>query len=176
MEIREQGYIRSSVDIGRLNMIDFHRCNGIWRNNPVLAIQAVSTALVGKTFYSIFDCDMTQFPERDDFPTWHHAGNHHVLARQYWNMFHALFHGQLQFHDSPDFSGTFVDEESGEVSRFQGDIGKVAVSMFCLDVLPQMKKGDLWISLVSSHTHTIVEFLEDVGRKQAAAIATRFGL
>ncbi len=176
LEIREQGYVTSAAAIGRLNIIDFNRCNGVWRNNTVLALQAVCTSLVGKTYYSIFECDMTQFPNRDDFPAWHHAGNHHVLARQYWNMFHALFRGQLQFHDSPDFSGTFLDEESGEIARFQGDIGKVAVSTFCLDVLPQMNRGDLWISVVSPQTHITIEFLEDVGRKQAAAVATRFGL
>jgi hypothetical protein len=176
LKVLEQGYITSSADIGKLNIVDLHRCNGIWANNSVLAMQAISGLMVGRTFYSIFQCDLRQFPKRADFPVWHHAGNHLSLARLYWNAFHELFQGQLQFHDSPDFSGTFFDEESSEVVRFQGDIGQIAASTFCLDVLPHMKKGDLWISVVSAQRHIVIEFLDDIGKKLAASVATRFGL
>ena len=39
MELVEQKCITSLRDIGRLNMIDFHRCNGYWENNIVRALE-----------------------------------------------------------------------------------------------------------------------------------------
>lgn len=36
LTVLEQKLIASLTDIGRLNIIDFQRCNGVWENNPVL--------------------------------------------------------------------------------------------------------------------------------------------
>lgn len=165
MELVEQKCITSLRDIGRLNMIDFHRCNGYWENNFVRALEFIGNCLIGKAAYSIIREDLRMYPDRDDFPQWEHVGKtHRPLGKLYWNMFHAQFQGTLLFHDMPDFSGTMIFDDPEYHASFWGDIGQVSASTFGIEVLPHVQKRDLWISVVSHDTHVIVEFLEDIGR------------
>ncbi|MFL5692845.1 MAG: hypothetical protein ACJ795_13660 [Ktedonobacteraceae bacterium] len=71
--------------------------------------------------------------------------------------------GHATFHDMPDFSGTITLDDPKREAAFWGDIGKVSASTFCLEILPRVSEGDLWISVVSEDTHIVVEFLEDIG-------------
>jgi hypothetical protein len=172
MEIVEQKYITSLRDIGRLNVIDFNRCNRYWENNFVRALEYIGNCLINTSAYTIVHEDMRAYPDRDDFPDWEHVGKtHRPLGKLYWNMFHALYEGKLIFHDMPDFSGTmFFDSPISQVS-FLGDIGRVSASTFGLEVLPNVNRGDLWISVVSYDTHIIIEFLEDIGRFLHAGVS-----
>lgn len=175
MEVIEQKQITTVVDIGSLN-IDFNRCNGYWKNNPVRAMQTIGNWLIGRTAYTIIRDDLRKYPERDDFPQWEHVGNHKPLAKLYWNMFYATSQGTLTFHDMPDFSGTITLDDPKREAAFWGDIGKVSASTFCLEVLPRVSEGDLWISVVSEDTHIVVEFLEDVGILIHNHLATMMGI
>jgi hypothetical protein len=155
MEIVEQKLITSICDIGHINIIDFNRCNGLWENNFVTALEVIGNWLIGNTVYTVIREDMRKYPDRNDFPRWGHVGNHRSLGKRYWNMFHALFQGTLTFHDMPDFSGTIIfDDPKQEVAFW----------------------GDLWISLVSEGTHIVLEFIEDVGLLILEHVAKRLGL
>ena len=160
-KILEQKVISSQDDIVKLNIIDFKRCNGLWENNFLKALNAVSPWLIGNVMYTVIQEDMRVYPQRNDFPEWEHVGNHKYMAKLYWNMFYAKFDGTLLFHDAPDFSG-LLKFDNGEVN-FYGDIGQVSVSAFGVDVLPKLNRGDLWISIASEQQHTILEFMCDVG-------------
>ena len=46
MEIVEQKHIASLRDIGHINIIDFNRCNGLWENNPVMALEIIGNWLI----------------------------------------------------------------------------------------------------------------------------------
>jgi hypothetical protein len=164
MEIIEQKYITSLRDIGHLNVIDFSRCNRYWEDNLVIALECIGDCLMYRSAYTIVHEDMRKYPDRDDFPDWEHVGKtHKPLGKLFWNMFHALYKGDLLFHDMPDFSGTMIFDGPISQVNFMGDIGRVSASTFALEVLHYVHKGDLWISVVSEDTHIVIEFLEDIG-------------
>jgi hypothetical protein len=164
MEKIEQKLITSLRDIGHINIIDFNRCNGLWEDNPVIALEVIGKWLIGNAAYTIIHDDLRKYPERNDFPRWEHVGNHKPIAKLFWNMFHVKFQGTLAFHDMPDFSGTFILDDPKREAVFWGDIGQVSASVFGIEVLPNMHTGDLWISLISEDIQILVEFVEDVGR------------
>ncbi len=172
----EQKHITSLRDIGHINIIDFNRCNGLWEDNPVYALEVIGGWLIGKAAYTIIHADLHAYPERNDFPQWEHIGNHKPLAKLYWNMFHATFQGTLTFHDMPDFSGKIILDDPKREATFWGDIGQVSASVFGVEVLPQMHKGDLWISVISMDTQIVLEFLEDVGMLIHDRVANILGI
>lgn len=177
MEIVEQKYITSLRDIGRLNVIDFNRCNRYWENNFVRALEFIGDCLINRSAYTIIHEDMRIYPNRDDFPDWEHVGKtHRPLGKLFWNMFLALYEGRLLFHDMPDFSGIMLFDGPISQVNFMGDIGRVSASTFGIDVLPQMHKGDLWISVVSEDTHIVIEFLEDIGRILSERVSKVLGI
>jgi hypothetical protein len=176
MRLIEQKPITSLRDIGHINIIDFHRCNGLWENNFVYALEVIGGWLIGNSAYTIIHDDLRKYPERNDFPKWEHVGNHKPLAKLYWNMFYATSQGTLTFHDMPDFSGKIILEDAKGEATFWGDIGQVSASVFGAEVLPQMHKGDLWISVVNKDTQIILEFLEDIGMLFGEYLANKFGI
>lgn len=174
MEMIEQKVITCLRDIGRIDIIDFRRCNGLWENNFVRPLEYIGNCLIGMAGYTIIRDDLRIYPDRDDFPHWKHVGKtHRPLGKLFWNMFHAQFQGTLLFHDMPDFSGTMIFDDSKDQVSFWGDIGQVSASTFGIDVLPHVKKGDLWITVVNHDIHIVVEFLEDIGRLLHELVAGR---
>lgn len=140
-------------------------------------MQNIGNWMIGRTYLTHLEVDMRQFPEVPGFPAWDHVGTHHIpLARLYWNMFHATTPGELQFHDAPDFSGLLYLEQGKPPIAFQGDIGQVSLSTFAIDVLPQMHKGDLWISIIDERHHVLIEFLEDIGALIHGGVTRALGL
>ncbi len=176
MRMIEQKPITSLRDIGHINIIDFNRCNGLWVNNPVYALEVIGGWLIGKSAYTIIRDNLRKYPERNDFPEWEHVGNHKPLAKLYWNMFHATSQGTLTFHDMPDFSGKISLDDAKREATFWGDIGQVSASVFGAEVLPQMHKGDLWISVINIDTQIVLEFLEDIGMLIHEDLANKLGL
>ena len=162
MHIVEQGLLSSIEDIGRLKIMDFSRCNGLWQDNPVRAMNTAKNWMVGTMSYTILQIDMSKYPQRNDWPGWNHVGSHEHLGKMYWNCFFANDdgNGTLKFSDSPDFEGTLLDE--GIERKFYGDIGQVSASTFIIEVLPRMHKGDLWISIPNERTQIILECLVDL--------------
>lgn len=175
MKVLEQKEFSSPEDIGNLHIIDFNRCNGLWNNNPFKAIQAVSSMLVGRASYTVIDHDLRMYPDRNDFPTWQHAGDHYDLGRLYWNMFHATYVGELRFSDMPDFSGTLTTT-AGVIQNIYGDIGVVSVSSFAVEALVRMNTGDIWVSVLDEKTQVILEATEDIGSLYAGALTKMFGI
>jgi hypothetical protein len=175
-DIIEQKLIESTIDLCRLNIIDFHRCNGLWGNNAAVAMNTIGNWLTKNAVYTIYRCDMRQYPDRSDFPGWNHVGNHQELGQLYWNMFHASFKGTLEFSDMPDFSGTIqFDDLDKPVSLF-GDIGRVSASTFGVDVLPHLSTHDLWLSILDEHTHVLLEVTADIGKLLHELIVEQLGI
>lgn len=111
------------------------------------------------------EINISQYPKRDDFPGWNHAGYHEITGKDFWNYFHYSFNGELRFHDSPDFSGTiFYDDprdqkyKGGTKRKFYGDIGKVS-PIAMLDTMYSRFGNPFWVS-VSDNCQTII-VLED---------------
>jgi len=184
MSLEKSGLIRSVDELVDLNIIDFGRNNGRAFGGPHKAIEVVGCHVVGTMTYSIYRKNHHNYPQRDDFPEWHHVGNHVADAKEYWNQFKYHFpESTLRFSDAPDFSGTLVTKR--HVVRFWGDIGRVSPMAF-LESIKQMKPGDIWISLQGdvqivleaqlSH-HLVCQFLVmrmarnlGIGRKKGAPI------
>lgn len=160
--ITKQKYITTPYDILELDIIDFNRLNGVFRDTRE-ALETVfswfnNTAVVTD---AIID-DFFDAPKRIDWPGWDHCGNHPEIGELYWNWFFWKGLGTIQFSDSPDFHGTIGDK------LFFGDIGKVSASTFAL-TQKGMGSHDLWISILDNgRRHIIVEtqidISEEVGR------------
>lgn len=180
MKVLEQYHITTLVDVGRMKSFDFHRLNGLWEDNPVHAMQSVGNWLIGRAYVTLIEGDLRAFPEYPGFQWQHTGSSHEPLGRLFWNMFHATFEGELFFHDSPDFSGSmhFEADEDGPARTvsFSGDIGQVSASTFAIDVLPQMEKGDLWISVFDERHHLIMEVLDDIGANLRKRLEKLYGL
>jgi hypothetical protein len=176
MEIVEQGLLNSLDQLTRLRIINFAHCNGYWENSPSKAMRAIANWTVGLFEYTVVRIDINKFPERDGWTGWNHVGHHEQVGRLFWNSFlHIGKSHQLHFSDSPDITGE-ITWEDGHVTRIYGDVGEISVSTFALDVLPYIKKGDLWISVSSSFSQVILEPLVDVGPLLRQTIVQQFGL
>lgn len=174
----EQGIIRSTDDITRLNFIDFGRLNGHFQNNILSALRAASTLLVNTTAFTVAQTDLRAFPARSDWPGWTHAGNHESLGKLYWNFFFWGFQGrspQLRFHDEPDFSGSFIDD-TGVERWIYGDIGQVSASTFIVDTYKSMRGHDLWISVLDEHRQIILEPQIDIVDAYGDKLEEMFGI
>jgi len=169
MDIVEQGFFTSELDIMKLNIFDWNRLNGSWRN-PADALRTISSWFVRNAGYTLAREDLTAFPERDDWPGWKHAGRHERLGRLYWNAFHASEMGMITFSDEPDFHGTLILGDGYE-SHFWGDVGKVSAQCFAM-TQKCMRKGDLWISVLDERTQVIIEACSDI----AAAVEKNLGI
>jgi hypothetical protein len=144
-------------------MIDFGRTNGYWEENTIQAIQTVASWVIDMTVYSVMETDLSRYPTRDDFPGWNHVGHHEELGHLYWNFFFASFSRRsptLQFGDAPDFHGSYLENEQRR-REIYGDIGQISVSAFAQEVLPQLRKHDLWVSVLDEHRQAIIEPLVD---------------
>lgn len=168
----------SANDILQLQMIDFSRCNGLWHNNVLHAIQAICPWLVGNAGYSILPVDLEKSPQRADWPGWTHVGNHESLGKLYWNWFfdHVGDRGTLHFVDEPDFYGTIKDPETEEIVTFQGDIGQVAASTFALEVLPSFNRDCWWVSVLNARRVIVIMPQSDIGLLLQKHIADHLGL
>lgn len=173
--ILQQDLLRSADDLVDLQIIDFHRTNGLWDNNMLRAIRATSQLLIGHTAYTIVEIDMAGYPEHPGWPGWKHVGNHPHLGHLYWNYFHEHFKydsPELHFSDMPDFRGSFLDE--GGRHHIYGDIGRVSVSTFTMDVLLMLKPHDLWISVLDEKTQVILEPDADIGKHMRSLFGKPF--
>ena len=148
MVTRQYGGIDSVDDLVRLNIVDFGRHNGKLFGGPHNAIALIAQHTVGTMCYTVIPEDYSTYPQRTDFPEWHHVGDHVSIARLYWNKFHALFPGShITFGDSPDFAGTLIADRYS--LNFCGDIGQVSPIAF-LQSIQGMLPGDLWISILGN--------------------------
>lgn len=165
MSVQQQGMIESASDLSKLGIVDWNRLNGYWKNDVTAALAILNTWIVGHAQYTIAHTDLTQFPERDDWPGWSHTGNHERIGRLYWNMFQACFSGAgtLAFADAPDFQGTLLPPITPREIFFYGDIGKASGATFVFTLM-HLNAGDLWISLVDEQTQIIIELLADVSQ------------
>lgn len=155
--IIKQCEIQSIDDLVNLDIIDWHRLNGT-SSSPLVAMRDVSSWFIGRAGYTIIECDLHQFPTRDDWPGWEHSGNHEGIGRLYWNYFYAQHpDSQLTFSDEPDFYGFLKTSNA----HFWGDIGKVSVSAFALTTIRKMKAHDIWISIPDYKTQVIIETFEN---------------
>jgi len=168
MEVIEQKIFKYELDIMKLNIIDWKRLNGSWRN-PADAVRTISSWFLSRAMYTIAREDLTEFPERDDCPGWKHAGRHERLGRLYWNAFYGSDMGTITFADEPDFSGTLIFP--GYKRHFWGDVGKVSAQCFSM-TQKCMREGDLWISVLDERTQVIIEAEYDI----AAAVEKNLGI
>lgn len=156
--IVEKGIIRSASDFIRLNIVDWKRFSPYW-DSEQHAIDTLSTWFVGRFDYTIAKVNLFQYPERNDFPGWKHAGNHEEIGEMFWNHFKYCFEGELNFHDSPDFSGTIYHKDrTPQEWRFCGDIGKVS-PIAMRDTVQGLSSYTMWISVIDEHTQIILERL-----------------
>ena len=149
--------LKTISDILALDIIDFNRLNGYWKNSA----EALNTiwswvTLNGKGgFFAsrIEPEDWGQY-ERADFPEWKHVAYHVGVARDYWCWFMNTQKSEgdyLRFSDSPDFYGSVSKK------NFWGDIGKTSPNAF-MQSIKQMNDGDLWISLIDDGIcHIVLE-------------------
>ncbi len=148
IEVIEQGEIRSTGDLVRLNIIDWNRFRP-WRD-PWQAMERLSWPLINTSLYQIIHTPLLAYPERDDFPGWKHVGDHEEIGRLYWNLFYYHFSGELHFGDCPDFWGEGHNED-GSTFRFWGDIGRVSPIGF-YEALPNLGTCCIWTSVVDTST------------------------
>lgn len=164
MKILEQGTIKDSYDIMKLNIIDWNRLNGSW-SNAGEALKTITSWFKGRAQYSIVEYDLTIAPNRNDWPEWNHIGNHERMGRLYWNTFKGReIEGEtLVFSDAPDFYGKMVAFEgcSRKFVDFWGDIGRVSAQAFAI-TQKSMRAHDIWISLPDEKHQIIIEVQSDI--------------
>lgn len=173
----EQGVLSTLEDLSKLRIIDFTRCNGYWDNSPLRAMKTVGNWLIGTSAYSIAQVDLESYPVRNDWPGWDHVGNHALLAQLLWNQFFYVFgaNGTLKFSDAPDFSGSIYLHEQKKRVKVYGDIGQISVSSFVFEVLPRLRKNDLWISVLSKDLVVTVEPFVNIGEQISRMLTNGFG-
>ena len=154
IEVLEQGMIESPIDLLKLDVVDWNRLNGYWRN-PGEALERVGSWFVNTTRYAKLHINLYSYPERDDFPGWKHRGDHEKMGQLFWNYFHYRFKGTLAYSDCPDFEGTLTYSNGDEI-RCWGDIGKVS-PIGLVEAQRQMSAFDLWISVVDAGTQVVLE-------------------
>jgi hypothetical protein len=157
----EQGIISTSNDLCKLQIIDWHRLNGDFENNPARAVQLATNWLTLKATYTIAHIPLRTYPTRNDWPGWKQGGQQESLGRLFWNAFLATRRGTLTFSDEPDFAGSYQATSRPEPFQVYGDIGQVAASTFIF-TLAHMSEGDLWISVLDEETQIILELLFDL--------------
>lgn len=173
MKIREQRMIQSAGDISKLDIINWAHLNGTWGNDVTAPINILNTWIASRAQYTIIECDLKRFPKRIDWPGWQHQGYHEYYGQLYWNMFHTCFKGEIEFSDSPDFSGTVLLRK--RTVHFFGDVGKVSSSTFIFSLF-EMNAGDLWISVVSDTTQIVIELMADVRNVYRRLLVEEFGI
>ena len=156
--ITEQGIIHSTSDFVRLNIVDWKRFSPYW-NSEQQVMDTLSTWFVGRFDYTIAKVNLSQYPDRNDFPGWEHTGDHESIGRLFWNHFKYVFEGELRFHDSPDFSGVIHHRDRiPQERRFYGDVGKVS-PIAMRDTLRSLSPYSLWISVIDEYTQVILKRL-----------------
>src|SRR6266487_3182346 len=164
-EILRRGAFKSEYDLLELDILDWNRLMGYWENTAE-AVQAIASWLIDTSIYKVVRCDLTEAPEREDWPGWKHGGNHPEIGKRYWNWFHwkynqeKQFHGELFFSDSPDFRGTLLVPGWPKAS-FYGDIGKVSPPTF-IRTLKCMDAHDIWISIIDEYTQVSIEPVKSI--------------
>jgi len=156
--IIDHGVIRSSGDLARLGIIDMTRLpNNEYR---MRTFDGVTRPFIDTTVFWVVQLDLTKYPNVPNFPIWKHVGtNHRYYAELYWNHFHAVYTGELKFHDMPDFSGTFV--EDGQEIPFAGDVGLISPIAF-RDAIG-VGWGDttkMWTSVLSDQIHVLLQAIQ----------------
>lgn len=154
--ILDHGIIRSVGDFTRLGIVDWTRYKSHWQS-PQHAMEIVSSHFTNRMSFLIARLNLYEYPERDDFPGWEHAGRHEELGRLYWNHFHYVFEGELRFHDRPDFSGVIIHRDRNPSEcLFWGDIGLVS-PITILDTVRALRPYTMWISVQDAQTQVILE-------------------
>jgi hypothetical protein len=159
--IIEQGTIRTSDDISKLQILNWSRLNGYWDNNPARVMQFITGWLMNKATYTIAHVPLRTYPALATWPSWKQGGRQEELGRLFWNSFLAAGTATLTFFDKPDFEGSLQTDSRPEPFQVYGDIGKVSASTFAL-TLARMREGDLWISVLDEETQVILELLFDL--------------
>jgi hypothetical protein len=154
MIVHDHGLIRSEQDIMKLNIIDWKR-HDPWPD-PQAAMHTIFSWFNHMAHYTIVEEDMSQCPERNDFPGWDHVGDHEAYGRLYWNWFHYWHgdHGKLHFSDSPDFQGSLTYKDNEHL--FWGDVGQCSPQAIA-HTQKQMRAGDLWVSIRATNIQIIIE-------------------
>ncbi len=79
----EQGPILSLQDFLRLDIVDWKQHSPYWER-PQQAMDTLSRWFIKTSVYHIIQTPLWSYPQRDDFPEWHHVGNAHTdLARAF---------------------------------------------------------------------------------------------
>lgn len=152
----DHGVIRSSGDLARLGIVDWHRYKPYWKSTQQ-AIESVGSRFVNSFTFMVVEMDLRAFPKRDDFPGWRHVGNHETYGELYWNHFHYTFEGDLHFDDTPDFFGTIIHKDRNPSEYgFWGDIGQVSPITF-LETWRLLAPYTLWISVLNETTQVIIQ-------------------
>jgi hypothetical protein len=172
--IIEQGTIRTSDDISKLQIINWSRLNGDFDNNPARVMQFITGWLMNKANYTIAHVPLRTYPALATWPGWKQGGRQEELGRLFWNSFLAAGTATLTFSDEPDFEGTILTDARPEPFQVYGDIGKVSASTFTF-TLARMSEGDLWISVLDEETQVILELLFDLHDAVACFLDEHFG-
>lgn len=152
VEILKQGLIKSEWDLIALDIVDWSRSYGFWRD-PAEQMQAVSSWFMGKATYTVLRYDMRAAPHRSDWPGWRHEGFHSLLGQLFWNTFHTFYKGELHFSDEPDFYGKIVGPQE---IHFWGDVQHVSAHALAL-TQKKMAAHDLWITVLDDRRLVIIE-------------------
>jgi len=153
--IEESGEIKSARDLMKLEIIDWNRLIGYWKNIPEAAESLASWLIESESQYSIIKCRMDDAPERDDWPGWKHIGHHPEIGQVFWNWFHYHQKGEIHFSDSPDFFGKLRLGDWPERTFF-GDIGLVSAPTFSRTIRA-LRAHDVWITVVDTETQIMIE-------------------
>lgn len=159
MKVLDHKLIQSEQDIMKLNIIDWKR-HDPWPD-PQAAMHTIFSWFNKNAHYTILEENLETAPDRDDFPGWHHTGDHEGFGRLYWNWFQHWHgsHGELHFSDSPDFYGKFHNPDGAK--WFWGDVGQCSAQALARSQ-KQMNAGDLWISLTSINIQVVIETSVDL--------------
>jgi hypothetical protein len=167
--ILDHGIIRSVGDFVRLGIVDWTRYKPYWKS-PQQAMEIVSSHFMKRMGFLVAHLDLYEYPDRDDFPGWKHAGRHEELGRLYWNHFHAVFSGKMHFHDQPDFSGVIIHKDRSPTDwSFWGDLGQVS-PITILDISRALLPHTMWISVLDTQTQVVIEPLLPADANHAAIL------
>ena len=157
--VMEEGVIRSLGEFLRLDFIDWKR-----ERNSHLAMDSLGSYFINRASYTILEVDLYQYPERSDFPVWHHTGSNHTeVGKAFWNFFHYYYKGsELHFHDMPDFSGVIRHNDRTPSNReLWGDVGKVS-PIVIKEMVSVLRYYSIWMSVSDWNRVVIIEPLVPV--------------
>jgi len=161
VKVTDQFLITDMGSLSKLGLWDISRELKTYHNLSYMDIaNGLYNACSHLFIATIIEHDTTLYPNDPEWPNWKHnsdsSGWHEIIGHCYWNFFKSTKRvGTLAFHDSPDFSGTLVQDDG--IHKFYGDIGQVGAFTWLFDVYPSLNPGDLWVSLPDAQHQIILE-------------------